>query len=142
MASFENLFKSYALGGLLLLCLLAFIFGFQADNNAGENLIDDALLSDSFGALSEDLGSIRNQSQDQRELFEKERPTAGFGSLILFSIVSSGKVFTGITIGLFNILFKLPMIVFGLDPVISSVLSTVLIISVILGLWALYKLGG
>ena len=42
----------------------------------------------------------------------------------------------------FNLLIKLPTIVFGLDPVISAVLSTIIIISFILGLWVLYKLGG
>ncbi len=142
MASFEILFKNYALAGLLIFALLAFVIGFQEDNDAPQKLIEDPLLNGSFSDLSDTLSVMRDKSQSQRELFEKEPPTAGFGSLILFSIVSSGKVFTGITIGLFNVLFKLPTIVFGLDPIVSSVLSTILIISVILGLWSLYKLGG
>lgn len=142
MVKFEKTFVNYALGGLLILSILAFVIGFQNDTNVSERIIDEPLLNDSFIQLSESLSSSGSQSQTQRELFETEKPTAGFGSLILFSIVSSGKVFTGIVIGTFNVLIKLPMILFGIDPIISSILSAVLLVSIILGLWSLYKLGG
>ena len=142
MAKFESLFVNYALGGLLVLGILFFSLTLQQDNNAEELITDNTLLNESFGNLQDDLGGMRNKAQTQRELFEEEKPTTGFGSLILFSIVSSGKVFTGMTFGIFNILIKLPMILFGANPIISSVLSTILIVVFILGLWVLYKLGG
>ena len=142
MAKFEKLFVNYALLGLLILSLLAFGFTLQTDNNASETIKDNTLLNESFGQLQTNLGGMRSKSQTQRELFEEEKPTAGFVSLILFSVVSSGKVFTGMIMGTFNVLIKLPMIVFGIDPIIASVLSTILLVGIILGLWVLYKLGG
>ncbi len=142
MGKFEELFISFALGTLLIVSLFAFGFTLQTDNNADETLRNNSLLNSSFGQLQDNLGGMRDQSQTQRELFEEETPTAGFGSLILFSIVSSGKVFTGITIGAFNILIKLPMVLFGVDPIVSSVLSTILIVVLLIGAWVLIKLGG
>ncbi len=142
MVKFETLFINFALTGLLVVSILAFGFGFQSDNNASETIFNNTLVNDSFSQLMNDLGGMRDQSQTQKELFETEKPTAGFGSLILFSIVSSGKVFTGITIGLFNIFIKLPMVLFGVNQVVASVLSTIMIVVVILGIWVVIKLGG
>ena len=142
MVKFETTFVNYALGGLLIFGILAMVIGFQNDNNSPEKISDIPLLNDSFNNLSNDLAGFNTQAQSQRELFETERPTSGFGSLILFSIVSGGKVFTGMTIGVFNLLIRLPATFFGISPIIVSVLSTILIVIVILGLWSLYKLGG
>lgn len=142
MVKFEELFVNFALGTLLILSIFAFGIQLQADNNAQESIRDNTLLNSSFGQLQQDLGGMRDQAQTQRELFEQETPTTGFGSLILFSVVSSGKVFTGITVGSFNVLVKLPMILFGVDPIVSSVLSAILGVLIILGLWFVYKLGG
>lgn len=142
MVKFEELFIQFALGTLLIVSIFAFGISLQSDNNATETIRNNTLLNSSFGQLQEDLGGMSGQTQTQRELFEEETPTAGFGSLILFSIVSSGKVFTGITIGTFNVLIKLPMVLFGVDPIVSSVLSTILVVMIIFGLWFVYKLGG
>ena len=142
MVKFETLFVNYALAGLLILSILFFSLTLQQDNNADEVITENTLLNSSFRELEEDLGGMRDQAQTQREAFEEEKPTTGFGSLIFFSIVSSGKVFTGMTIGTFNVLIKLPMVLFGIDPIVSSILSTILIVVLILGLWYLYKLGG
>ncbi len=142
MAKFETTFVNYALGALILISLFAFIVTIQEDNNVSDGIIEVEIINTTFSQLKTDLGASRDLSQNQLELFQKEEPTIGFGSLILFSVVSSGKVFTGIIIGTFNLLIKLPMVIFGIDPVISSILSTILIIGFILGLWILYKLGG
>lgn len=142
MGKVESLFINFALAGLLILSILLFTLTLQQDNNATDLLTDNTLMNESIGDLQGDLGGMRDKAQAQRELFEEEKPTSGFGSLILFSIVSSGKVVTGMTFGIFNVLIKLPMILFGVDPIIASVISTILIISFIFGLWVLYKLGG
>ena len=142
MAKFESLFINFTLAGLLVLGILFFALTLQQDNNADVLLTNNTILNQAFGELQTDLGGMRDTAQTQKEAFETESPTAGFGSLILFSIVSSGKVFTGMTFGIFNVLIKLPMVLFGVDPIISSVLSTILIVAFILGLWVLYKLGG
>ncbi len=142
MVKFESLFVSFALAALLVVGLFAFGITLQEDNNADEKIIDIPILNNTYGSLKSDLESNQANSQNQLDIFETEEPKTGYGSLLFFSIVSSGKTFTGVIIGTFNLLIKLPTIVFGVDPVISAVLSTIIIISFILGLWILYKLGG
>lgn len=139
---FRELFIGFALLGLLFLALFQFAITMQSENNADEQLINNTVINQTYLNLEDTLGGMRDQAQTQRELFETENPTVGFGSLILFSVVSTGKIFTGITVGLFNILIAMPMSILGLDPAVAGVLSTILILSIILGLWVLYKLGG
>lgn len=142
MVKFESLFISFALAALLIIGIFAFGITMQEDNDASDKIIDVPILSDTYGYLKSNLTGTQPKSQNQLNIFETEEPKTGYGSLLFFSIVSSGKTFTGIIIGTFNLLIKLPTIVFGLDPVISAILSTIIIISFILGLWVLYKLGG
>lgn len=142
MAQFEKLFMSFMIVGLLIIGSLAFIITIQSDNSVSDKFIDNELINETYSGLSEDLVGLRDQSQAQKTLFESENPTSGFGTILLFSIVSSGKVFNGMIIGIFNTIIKLPVAFLGLDPIIISVLSTLLILGIILGAWAIYKLGG
>ncbi len=142
MVKFEELFIGFALAGLLMVSIFSFGITLQANNEGGDKIEDVKILNDSYGELITDLGSSRDAAQTQVGIFDKEVPTAGFGSLILFSIISSGKVFKGFIVGTFNTLIKLPVSILGLDPVIPDVLSTLLILIMIMGLWILYKLGG
>ncbi len=142
MVKFESLFVNFALVSLLIVGLFSFGVILQSNNNADEKIVDIPILNKTFRSLEEDLVAAQPKSQNQLDIFETEEPKTGFGSLLLFSVVSSGKTFTGIIIGTFNVLIRLPTVVLGVSPVISAVLSTIIIISFILGLWVLYKLGG
>ena len=142
MAKFYDLFINFMLIGLIILSMFAFGIFFQQDNSVEEPFIDNSLMNETYSQLQTDLGGLRDQSQAQKTLFESENPTSGFGTILLFSIVSTGKVFNSMIIGTFNTLIKLPVVILGLDPVIISVLSTMLILTIIIGLWIVYKLGG
>ena len=142
MTSFPELFKNMMFVGLFVLSMFGFIFIFQAENSVTEQISDDKLINDTFNTLEEDLKGLRDESQSQRELFETENPTLGFGSFLLFSIISSGKVFGSMIVGTFNTLILLPVVVFGLDPAILGVIGTLFVVSIIFGLWFVYKLGG
>jgi len=142
MASFYELFISFMLIALAIFSMFAFIISVQGENQVSEKFVDNSLINNTYSELESDLEGLRDKSQSQKTLFEEERPTAGFGTLLLYSIVSSGKVFNSMITGVFNLLIKLPTVFLGLDPVVTSVISTMLLITVIIGLWILYKLGG
>ncbi len=142
MVRFESLFINFALVALLIVGIFSFGILLQSNNDADERIIDVPILNRTYSSLESDLIAAEPSSQSQLDIFETEEPKTGFGSLLLFSVVSSGKTFTGIIIGTFNLLIRLPTVALGLSPVISAVLSTIIIISFILGLWVLYKLGG
>lgn len=142
MKRFNDLFGTFTILGLIVLSLFSFSVMFQSDNNVSDPFIKNSLANNTYSELNNNLKSLRDDAQTQKGLFESENPTSGFGSILLFSIVSSGKVFSSMTIGLYNTLIKLPTTVLGLDVTVVSVISTLLIVAIITGLWMLYKLGG
>lgn len=142
MVKFSALFISFMLIGVIIYGLFSFIDLSQEQNNIENKFVDDPLINKTYKNLETDLSSLSEQSQAQKTLFESENPTSGFGTILIFSIVSAGKIFNGMMIGLFNTLINLPTIVLGIDPIIISVINTILIITIIIGLWVLYKLGG
>lgn len=142
MATFGKTFNNFALLGLIIFGILAFVITLQVDNNASDQLRSNKLINSTYSDLETNLGDMRNQTQNQREIFESESPTVTFGSLILFSVVSSGKVFTSMVVGVFNIIINLPVVLFGVDSVVISVLSAIFLVGIIIALWVLYKLGG
>lgn len=142
MAKFYDLFVNFMLVGLVILSLFSFGVFFQEENNLDEQFIENSLMNETYSNLRTQLGELRDESQAQKTLFESENPTSGFGTILLFSIVSSGKVFNGMVVGVFNTIIKLPTVFLGIDPVVLSVLSAILILAIIIGLWRLYKLGG
>jgi len=142
MVSFMNTFRNYALLGLLIFSILTFTIVVQETNNSNEKIIETAVLNNTYQNLNNSLSVMREQSQERLTLFQEEDPELSFGSLILFSVVSSGTVFTSLIFGVFNTLITLPIILFGINPLIFSVITAVLVLGFIVGLWVLYKLGG
>ncbi len=142
MAKFQELFNNWMLIGLVVFSFLAFGYFFQAENDVVSPFMENSLMNSTYESLSSNLNSFSGDSQAQKTLFESENPTGGFGTILLFSIVSSGKVFNGMVVSTFNTLIALPVTILGIDPVIVSVISTMLILTIIVGLWILYKLGG
>ncbi len=142
MVNFYELFVSFMMIGLVVTGIFAFSIGFQDENDVSDTITQNTIINNSFTDLQSQLGGLRDKSQTQKALFESENPTGGFGTILLFSIVSSGKVFNSMIVGVFNTLITLPAVILGVDPVITSVISTLLLITIIISLWIVYKLGG
>lgn len=142
MAQFENTFKNFMLLGLMVFGILAFVIIGQTQNNATESILDSATINNTYTNLRTDFEGFQEEAQSQKLLFESETPTLGFGTLLFYSIISSGKVFNSMVGALFNTIIKLPTIVLGLDPILIGVISAMLILSIIVGLWIIYKVGG
>jgi hypothetical protein len=142
MADFKDIFINLALAGLIVFCIVALGITLQQDNNAPENITDNALINSSYSNLRSGLQSIDSNASSQRVLFEKENPTITFGALILYSLISAGKVFTNVLVVIFNILIAVPASILGIDPVIFAVIGGLFIGIIILTLWYLYKVGG
>lgn len=142
MMKFSDLFTNFMIVGLVIIGILAFSFVFQDQNNAPNKLIENNLINSTYNNLYSNLNEYGSTAQSTKTLFESENPTSGFGTILLFSIVSAGKVFNGMIVSVFNVIISLPVKLLGLDPVIVSVLAAILIIVIIVGLWSVYKLGG
>lgn len=141
MAEFRKLWISVALIGLFVFAMISFVVQFQQDNNQEGTILDNSLINQSYQSLQTNLTTFRTETQGQKTNFEAELPTSSFGSLIIFSIVSAGKILNGMVLGVYNVLIILPISIFGISPVVAGVISSILLVSIILLLWRLYKAG-
>ncbi len=140
--SFREVFVSFALVGIFVLASMSFIIKTQQDNDASETILTNEYINRTYIATNISLSNYRTQTQTQKESFESENPERGFGSLIIFSIVGVGKTFSGMTLGLYNILIFLPASVLNIPPIVIGVLTSILVVSLLLLAWRVYRAGG
>ena len=142
MGRFEDIFGNFAFLGLMVLALFSVIIIVQGDNEASQPLADNELISSSYQSLNETIGGLEGTSSTQYGLFSKEKPTPGFGAIVMFTVVGIGKTFGNMIFTFFTIIIKIPLIVLGVDQTIVSMIISFLTISVVIALWIVYKFGG
>ena len=142
MAKFENIFGNFVMIGLVVLALFSLIIVVQKNNDASQPLIEDKLFNSTYLNLNDTIADLESTSSSKYGLFTTEKPVLGFGSIVLFTIVNVGKTFGNIIFVLFTLIIKVPLIVLGVDPTITSMLISFLTISIIIALWVVYKFGG
>ncbi len=140
--SLREVFVTFALIGIFVFAGISFIVQTQLDNDVENTILENKVINKTFTDFETDLSEFRTESQTQKDSFESEDPAPGFGSLIIFSIVGVGKTFSGMTLGVYNIFIVLPASILGVPPIVIGVLTTILIISLILLAWRVYRVGG
>ncbi len=142
MSRFQELVVNFSIVAILVMSLFSFFIIVQEQNDAVDPLKNNAVFNNSFQQL---IGTIENNTRDAEEkygVFNDEDPKAGVGSIVLFGIVSVGKTFSSIIFGTFIAVIKLPLVILGIAPSVYNLILVILIISVIVSVWLLYKLGG
>lgn len=140
--SFQATFYKFIGLALLIVGLLSLTFILQDNNDVGNPISNNSLFNDTATSLKSSISSSEDSSKTQQENFNEENPRPGFGSIVLFGIVSAGKTFTNMVWNFFPLIFKIPMIILGIDSVIVSTFISILTITIIIGVWIVYKLGG
>ncbi len=142
MSEFKTLVGNFMIAGILVISLFSFSIVLQKENGSVDPLSDNEIFSDSFSALIDNINNNTEDAEEKYDVFNSEDPKAGFASIVLFGIVSVGKSFSGIVFGTFSAIIKLPLIILGIPDTIYNQLLILLIISIIVAAWLLYKLGG
>ena len=141
MVDFKGLVGKFLMATIILISLMSVIVVLQDDNNAQQKLSDNNIFNESFGGITQIINESTNEANEKYGTFNNENPKPGFGSIVLFGIVSVGKTFSNIAFGYFVALIKLPLIVLGLPITIYNLVLVWLTIIVIIAAWLLYKLG-
>ncbi len=136
---FKNLFGTMVISGIFVLAMISFITIIQTDNNANQTITDNELINSSYFDLIGNLSDTRSNSQSSLDNFGKTEPTKSLGELDVTSVVSPTKVFKSMIVGTYNILITLPMKWLGVSPIVASVISSILILLIIIGIWAVWK---
>ncbi len=139
---FRKFWVSISLVGLIFISIIGFITQFETDNNqTAEGILGNSILNKSYQNLNNNLSKFGDTSQTQLESIQSESSTSSLETLIIFSIVSAGRILGGMIITVFTILIILPASIFGINQVVASVLSSIFLVTVIIGLWKLFKVG-
>ncbi len=135
----KKIFINFALLGLLVFSIMSFIIIFQSDNNSGERITDNQLINKTYNDLYGNLSNAQEEAQKQNNLFGRTTKTESEGELQIDSVVSPTKTSKTLVLGIYNILIKLPMNLFGVSTVVASIISAILILIVIIAIWAVWK---
>ena len=135
----KKLLINVGLLGLVVFGLMAFIITNQSSSGVDNPLIDNDLIGNTYRDLNETLIDTSQKAETSSDDFGKETPTKTFGELEVTSIFSAGKVARTIIMGLWNVYIVLPQAVLGVSPVVASLISSLILILIIIGIWAIIK---
>lgn len=135
----KKTFINFALLGLCILALFSFIIIFQEDNNATEKITDNAIINNTYGQLYGNLSNFEDKANKENSVFGEITPTESYGEVQIDSMTSPTKTLKAMVLGVYNVLIKLPSVILGVDPVVASIISGILIFALIVGIWAIWK---
>ncbi len=141
VTSFREVFTTFVLIGVFVFAGISFIVTTQRDNGVTNTILDNDVINRTYSNLETDLGGLSSNASTQKESFESEIPERGFGSLLIFAIVGVGNKFTGMIVGIYNILIVLPASLLGISPIVIGALTAILLLSLILLVWRVYRVG-
>lgn len=136
---FKKLFINFALLGLIIFSMLSFIIIFQGDNNTNEKIVNNEIINSTYKSLYGNLSSASTTASEQNSIFGSVAPTQSYGEVQIDSVVSPTKAFKSMILGTYNILIKLPSQFLGISPVVTAIISAILIMLLIVGIWAIWK---
>jgi len=142
--SLKKIFIGIALTMLIAFAMISFGHQLTEDNYSNASILNDPVISKMNSSIQTNLSSYQSVVQSQRESVEDEGKDikSGFGTLVIFSIIAAGRIFTGMVVGGFGIimgLFSDSRI--GVPPMFIGVFTAIMIVSLVLAGWRLYKAG-
>ena len=90
----------------MVISMIGYISVIQFDNGATTTIDQNPLVNNTYQGLKVNVTSAGEKSQTQLGLFNNETPNAGIGSIVLFTIVGSGKTFGTIITGVFLLIIN------------------------------------
>lgn len=139
--SLRDIFFSFALVGLFIVATITFVGQFQVENNAEISIYDNEVINRTLGDFNTNLDQDATNLTGQKNTFDAEIPERGFGTLLIFSIVTVAQSFVNGIITTYNTLVVLPASVLGIPSIVMNVLTSILIVSMVLLSWRVIRLG-
>ena len=126
--------------GILIYAIVSFVIIIQVDGEvSSENRItNNSLINESYGELETSLNQ-QTAAENALDSLEDVPPQEYVGDLNVASTVSATRTAKSIIVGLWNIYIKLPMVILGVDPLVASGISSILLILIAIGIWAIWK---
>ena len=136
----KQIYITIGLLGVLLLGILTFIVTTQTENNVAVPITNNSRINEAYSDLNETLYETQLESQEASNVFGNTTPTQRqLGELEVNSIVATTRIAKSIVTGLWDIFIKLPQVILGVSPVVAALISSIITILLIIGVWAIWK---
>lgn len=139
MADIKSILTNMALFAIISFGIFAFIIITQTDNHVSIKITNDSRINDVYLELNSTFISSQTLSSNSLDSFGNVTPSEQYGTIDVTSIVSPTRIAKAIIIGFWNIFIKLPQSVLGVNSMIAGIISSILIILIIIGIWAIWK---
>ena len=140
MTDIKSILSKMLILGVLVYAIMSFIIIIQIDSNLNpvNQITNNSLINESYGELAVSLNK-QQVSENALNSLEDVPPTEYVGDLDVGSTVSATRVARATVIGLWNIFIKLPMVILGVSPVVFTAITSILLIFIAIGIWAIWK---
>ncbi len=139
--SFREVFIMFSLISLMVFATISFVVTLQTDNDAPSSLLENQLINNTFISLSDNISQQSVSTNTSKTAFDSDIPAPGFGSLIIFAIVGVAQGFTSTITTTYNIIIILPLGLLGIPSQVANILVSILMMTLILLAWRLYRVG-
>jgi len=135
----KQIIINMAMLGLFVFAIMSFIVITQTDSSVTNKITTNPIINESYGDLESKLIESETRSKVVSDNFGNVTPTQIFGELDILSIIGTTRTVKTLTTGFWNILIKLPLSILGVSPVVAGLITAILLISLIIGIWAIWK---
>lgn len=139
MPNFEEYPKNFLLAGLFIIAMIT--FGVMIANNYGQS---EALMKSDqidFSRIETQINQTIAEADNWGKLFRSDSLFVATGTLVLFSIWGIGKLIWGSVTTFSTIFLDGASSVLGVSPIVTGVVTAIIIISLIFALWKVIKAG-
>jgi hypothetical protein len=143
----RGLIINFLLIGLIALSMIVFVVNIQQKNDLNATILNDpsnpvaGTLNTTYSGLESALSSSQGTAQNGSSSFNQETPSTGFGSLIFYTIVNAGTIFTGTLRLIFDTTIGGVATILGVSSIVVVTFTTIIIITIVLLLYSLFRLG-
>ena len=140
MSSIKSIIMNMIILGIFVFGIMNFIIIMQVNNSVSpENRItNNSLINESHGNLASSLNQ-QTAAETSLNSLEDVPPTEYVGDLDVGSTVSATRTARSIIVGLWNIYIQLPLIILGVSSVVAGAITSILLIFIAIGIWAIWK---
>lgn len=143
MTNLRHIIISVLLVSLFIVSLVIFSVQFQTENGTNVSLLSNSPIANASKILNSTLYIQQGNATQMQQALAGESATPILTALGFFfkSILSAGNTIMSFTILFFGSILTLGSQVLGIPPIVSGVLTTILLLTLILAAWRVYRAG-
>lgn len=139
--SVKSIIIGSILVGIFTFAIIMFAYQLPIENGVNNSIANDPRVAVLVTSMNSSLQSSFELANSTQQSFNQDNPLAAFGSLVLTSIVGVVKVLGTLPVAFFNAVFAFSNDVLGIPPIVTTAVIAILVISIVLLAWRLYRIG-